>query len=239
MPRTPPRHLPARPLTIPCACQPRKRIKDQKQRQALFVEPSPCSAAVREASQPSMARLYRRSFRSFFRYPRMPWIYRVDQGRHLPRAAENCRRRGESGCGGVSAMGPRHASGGLGRTPNPGLAVCAGQRTRARRDRAYRDVFTAPPATGPTPPTHGKPAFDLASVVAVVSAGAGRSPASTNPSLLQEIVHQQMLHVVESAVQHRLGRIQRRSGHLLGLDLRRHHQLGAAGMHVQQRRATL
>ncbi|SSM89097.1 Uncharacterised protein [Acinetobacter baumannii] len=34
-------------------------------------------------------------------------------------------------------MGPRHASGGLGRTPNPGLAVCAGQRTRASGDRAY------------------------------------------------------------------------------------------------------
>ena len=38
----------------------------------------------------------------------------------------------------VGAMGPRHASGGLGRTPNPGLAVCAGQRTRARRHRAPR-----------------------------------------------------------------------------------------------------
>ncbi|GEM_PF-3081225 len=36
----------------------------------------------------------------------------------------------------VGAMGPRHASGGLGRTPNPGLAVCAGKRTRARRHRA-------------------------------------------------------------------------------------------------------
>ncbi len=38
----------------------------------------------------------------------------------------------------VGAMGPRHASGGLGRTPNPGLAGCAGQRTRARRHRAPR-----------------------------------------------------------------------------------------------------
>ena len=51
--------------------------------------------------------------------------------------AGNCRRRGGVGCGGVSRMGPRHASGGLGRTPNPGLAVCAGQRTRASGDRAY------------------------------------------------------------------------------------------------------
>ncbi len=46
----------------------------------------------------------------------------------------------------VGAMGPRHASGGLGRTPNPGLAVCAGQRTRARRHRAPKDGFTACPA---------------------------------------------------------------------------------------------
>ena len=99
---------------------------------------------------------------------------RVDQGRHPPTAARTCRRRGGSGCGGVSRMGPRHASGGLGRTPNPGLAVCAGQRTRASGDRAYMDVLAASPATGPTPPSHGMPAFD----VDVDSAGAGRSPAN-------------------------------------------------------------
>ena len=29
------------------------------------------------------------------------------------------------------------------------------------RDQAYRDVFTAPPSTGPTPPTLRKPAFDV------------------------------------------------------------------------------
>ncbi len=74
-------------------------------------------------------------------HPRMAWIYCVHQGRHLPKRCKTpfrqiaaiCRRRGGSGCGGVSRMGPRHASGGLGRTPNPGLAVCAGQRTRASR----------------------------------------------------------------------------------------------------------
>ncbi len=96
------------------------------------------------------------------------------RGRHPPTAAGTCRRRGGSGCGGVSRMGPRHASGGLGRTPNPGLAVCAGQRTRASGDRAYMDVLAASPATGPTPPSHGMPAFD----VDVDSAGAGRSPAN-------------------------------------------------------------
>ncbi len=48
----------------------------------------------------------------------------------------------------VGAKGPRHASGGLGRTPNPGLAVCAGQRTRARRHRA-------PMGEGALPAKHG------------------------------------------------------------------------------------
>gem|GEM_PF-2073564 len=48
-------------------------------------------------------------------------------------------RAGSAGLPGtVCAMGPRHALGGLGRTPNPGLAVCAGQRTPARRHRAPR-----------------------------------------------------------------------------------------------------
>ncbi len=45
-------------------------------------------------------------------HPRMAWIYRVDQGRHLPTAAQNafrqiaedCRRRGGSGGGGVRGM---------------------------------------------------------------------------------------------------------------------------------------
>ncbi|MDN8670336.1 hypothetical protein, partial [Stenotrophomonas indicatrix] len=67
-------------------------------------------------------------------HPRVAWIYvstKVDtyqEHRRTPfrQIAENCRRRGGSGCGGVRGMGPRHASGGLGRTPNPGLAVCAG-----------------------------------------------------------------------------------------------------------------
>ena len=79
-------------------------------------------------------------------HPRMAWIYwstKVDTYQQHHRApsrqlAEICRRRGGSGCGGVSRMGPRRASGGLGRMPNPGLAVCAGQRTRASGDRAYR-----------------------------------------------------------------------------------------------------
>ncbi len=63
---------------------------------------------------------------------------RISPQEPFQQTAGTCRRRSGSGCGGVSAMGPRHASGGLGRTPNPGLAVCAVQRTRASGDRAYR-----------------------------------------------------------------------------------------------------
>ncbi len=44
-------------------------------------------------------------------------------------------------------------------------------------DRAYMDVLAASPSTGPTPPTHGYPAFAVASAVAVASTGAGQSPA--------------------------------------------------------------
>ncbi len=94
-------------------------------------------------------------------------------GVDLLQVARNCRRRGGSVGGGVSAMGPRHASGGLGRMPNPGLAVCAGQRARASGDRAYMDVLAAPPAAGPTPPSHRKPAF----ASAVASEVAGQRPA--------------------------------------------------------------
>ncbi|OMO41785.1 hypothetical protein BU225_06785 [Stenotrophomonas sp. MB339] len=71
------------------------------------------------------------------------------------------------------------------------------------------DAAAKPPGTGlrrppqPDPPRHpsGSPLLLWLRLVA----GAGRSPASTTPSLLQEVVHQQMLHVVEAAVQYRLG----------------------------------
>ncbi len=86
---------------------------------------------------------------SFMRtfHPRMAWIYWT------------CQETVGGGAGwvrgGVRGMGPRHASGGLGRRPNPGLAVCAGQRTRASRGQAPRDGFTASPAnlTRPAKPS--------------------------------------------------------------------------------------
>ncbi len=60
------------------------------------------------------------------------------------------------GPAGVGVRGcERHGSGvyarRVGQEPNPGLAVCAGQRTRASRDQAYMDVFTASPAYPPPP----------------------------------------------------------------------------------------
>jgi len=70
----------------------------------------------------------------------------------LPVVAQETVRGREGGlAGGVSRMGPRHASGGLGRTPNPGLAVRAGLRARASGDRAYMDVLAAA-ASQPTLP---------------------------------------------------------------------------------------
>ncbi|SMR82924.1 hypothetical protein SAMN05518671_2264 [Stenotrophomonas lactitubi] len=98
-----------------------------------------------------------RIFRQFIEeHPRMAWIYRVDQGRHPPRAGHAF----PTVCGDLSKAGwvrlrgcPRHG--------------CRGQ--------AYRDVLAASPATGPTPPSHRNPAFAVA--VALASAGAGRSPA--------------------------------------------------------------
>ncbi|VUM24081.1 hypothetical protein PGKDCPLP_03914 [Stenotrophomonas maltophilia] len=149
-----------------------------------------------------------------FVHPRMAWIYCVDQGRHLPTAAMICRRRGGSGCGGVSAMD--------GATEPP-----------------WTDLRRPPQPDPPRHPSETCSCCWCCRPAAGTTAGAGRSPASTDPLLLQEVVHQQMLHVVEAAVQHRLGGIQRGTGHLLGLDLRRHHQLGAAGVHIQQRRAPL
>ena len=78
----------------------------------------------------------------------MAWTYQI---------AGNCQRWGGVGVRGVRGMGPRHASGGLGRTPNPGLAVCAGQRTRASRGQAYKDVLAASPQSDTAPPSHGSP----------------------------------------------------------------------------------
>ncbi len=61
MPRTPLPSPPARPLTVSVCVHPRKRKKEQEQKQlgcALFVEPSPRSAAVRDRPSRARARLY-------------------------------------------------------------------------------------------------------------------------------------------------------------------------------------
>ncbi|MBA0361904.1 hypothetical protein D7V18_09650 [Stenotrophomonas maltophilia] len=77
----------------------------------------------------------------------MAWIYRLDQGRHLPTAIGICQRWGGVGVRGVSRMGPRHASAGLGRTPNPAFAVAvevAGQRPALPRVQGRRPCRTTP-----------------------------------------------------------------------------------------------
>ena len=69
---------------------------------------------------------------------------------------------------------PTNSSGNLSKA---GWVRLRGRERHGWRDRAYMDVFTASPATGPAPLTLRKPASAVASAVAVASAGAGRSPA--------------------------------------------------------------
>ncbi len=91
--------------------------------------------------------------------PRHAWMRFVQLSKYSisisiemdPRSPAICRRWGVVGLRGVRGMGPRHASGGLGRTPNPGLAVCAGQRTRASGGPAFMDGFTASPQSDTAP----------------------------------------------------------------------------------------
>ena len=89
---------------------------------------------------------------------------RVDQGRHPPRAGHAI----PTDCGDLSKAG---------------WVRLRGCKRHGWRAQASMDGFTASPATGPTPPSHGMPAVALAVAVAVAvavdSAGAGRSPADT------------------------------------------------------------
>ena len=85
------------------------------------------------------------------------------------------------------------------------------------------DGFTASPPSDTAPPNRGMQLLLLLLRLPASGRhyrGCRAQPCiKPTPLLLQEVVHQQMLHVVEAAVQHRLGRIQRGTGHLLGLDL--------------------
>ncbi len=127
---------PAQPLTVSCACQPRKRIKRSEAKAGARCRAEPMLGCCTRSLSAEHGSALQKIISIIPALSTHCVIYRVDQGRHLPTAAMICRRRGGSGCGGVRGTGPRHASGGLGRTPNPGLAVCAGQRTRASRGQA-------------------------------------------------------------------------------------------------------
>ncbi len=109
MPRTPPQAHPARPRTVSVYVHHGKEREDQKRKRIASL----CIHAWRGSTVST----------------------KVDTYQQPP---ESVGGGAVWGCRTVGAMGPRHASGGLGRTPNPGLAVCAGQRTRARRHRAPR-----------------------------------------------------------------------------------------------------
>ena len=88
-------------------------------------------------------------------HPRIAWIYRVGPGRHLPTVAQ---------C--TTPTDRRNLS-------KAGWVRLQGRERHGWRDRAYRDVLAASPATGPTLPPGRKPAV----AVALAFAGAGRSPA--------------------------------------------------------------
>ena len=68
------------------------------------------------------------------------------------RPQETVRGRAGGLAGGVSRMGPRHASGGLGRTSNPGLSLCAGQRTRKAATERTWTYLQRPPDNPPARP---------------------------------------------------------------------------------------
>ncbi len=99
------------------------------------------------------------AFRVFVREPNLPATPRRDTPRVSdfairPRPSMEGGRRAAPG-GTVKNMGSAHAPDGLGRTPNPGLAVYAGLRTRASFCQAYKDVLAACPVRGcPTASQH-------------------------------------------------------------------------------------
>jgi hypothetical protein len=68
-----------------------------------------------------------------------------------------------------------------GKLSEAGWVRLRGRERHGWRDRAYRDVFTASPATGPAPPSLSSPAFDVDVDVGVDSAGAGLQALQNKP----------------------------------------------------------
>ncbi len=131
MPRTPPRTHPARPLTISeCVRHVKEKRKAEAKAKAGWLAAF-CRAETTLGCSSIRYRIVDSDVDSF--------AHGVDI---VSTKVDTYQQQGTVGGGAVwvgrtvGAMGPRHASGELGRMPNPGLAVCAGQRTRARRHRA-------------------------------------------------------------------------------------------------------
>jgi|GEM_PF-6649499 len=89
---------------------------------------------------------------------------RVDQGRHLPKQnAVPIRHRYPTPCRPtVGTHKQQQAPTDRGKLSKAGWVRLRGRERHGWRDRAYMDVLAASPSTGPTPPSHGKPAFDVA-----------------------------------------------------------------------------
>ncbi len=104
------------------------------------------------------------------KHPRMAWIDRVDQGRHLPTAAGICRRWAVWGCRTVGAMD------GAIEPPRMGLRRVLQPHTAPPDHRQSRAALAL--------------ALALALDSALASAGAGRSPAETHPQELQDSIEQ-------------------------------------------------
>ncbi|CAM0125735.1 hypothetical protein SMJ63A_80074 [Stenotrophomonas geniculata] len=125
---TPLRSLPARPLTVSCACQPRKRIKRSKAKAGSLCRAEPmlgCCTRSLSAEHGSALQKIIPIILSFIHAWRGSTVStKVDTHQcNIPfrQIAGSCRRRGGSGCGGVRGMdaAAKPPGTGLRRRPQP------------------------------------------------------------------------------------------------------------------------
>ena len=105
-------------------------------------------------------------------------------------------------------MGPRHASGGLGRTPNPVLPF-AQDSAKSKRGQASMDGFTASPAN-PTRPTHSMTCSTLPTATRSLCSNARPSDTRMPPLLKIRTERGQM-----SAIERRIADFILDNAHLL------------------------
>ena len=160
----PPRNLPARPLTVSVCGQPRRRKEEQEQKPVASLSSAhgvdlPC----RPRSTPTKSRT---EFRPRADQRSAPTISsrfrpRADQRSTPTKSRTEFRRRADQRSAPTraeSGSAPTHSRGKLSKA---GWVRWQGCERHGCRDQAPMDGFTASPATGPTPPSHRKPAFDV------------------------------------------------------------------------------